>query len=61
MRSSLSLPIVVAHEGLGSLNIYDRRVAYFDDDAVRALKDRFGIDHATLQVETVPAADCPRC
>ena len=35
MRSSLSLPIVVAHEGLGSLNIYDRRVAYFDDDAVR--------------------------
>jgi transcriptional regulator with GAF, ATPase, and Fis domain len=30
VRSSLSVPLVVGDEGLGALNIYDRRVAYFE-------------------------------
>ena len=33
----------------------------FYDAATGALKSRFGIGHATLQVEPDPAADCRRC
>jgi transcriptional regulator with GAF, ATPase, and Fis domain len=35
IHSSLSLPIVVANEGLGALNIYDHRIDHFDDETVR--------------------------
>jgi cobalt-zinc-cadmium efflux system protein len=33
----------------------------FYEAAVKALHDRFGIEHATLQVETAPGAECPDC
>jgi transcriptional regulator with GAF, ATPase, and Fis domain len=31
VHSSLSMPVVAADDGLGALNFYDHRVAYFDD------------------------------
>jgi cobalt-zinc-cadmium efflux system protein len=33
----------------------------FYDAALSGLRDRFGIEHATLQVETDPADHCPQC
>lgn len=35
IRSTLSLPLVVNHEGIGALNMYSREVAGFDDDDVQ--------------------------
>jgi len=31
----------------------------FTVEIVKSLKERFGIDHATIQIETDPDADCP--
>jgi hypothetical protein len=30
VRSTLSMPVVAADDGIGALNFYDRRVSYFD-------------------------------
>jgi transcriptional regulator with GAF, ATPase, and Fis domain len=30
IHSSLSMPVIVANDGLGALNFYDHRIAYFD-------------------------------
>lgn len=40
IRSTLSMPIVVANDGVGALNFYDERVGYFDE-AKRALAGAF--------------------
>ena len=33
----------------------------FYEHALHGLRDRFGVKHATLQVETGPADHCPNC
>jgi hypothetical protein len=40
MRSSLSMPVVVANDGLGALNFYDHRPGFFDSSK-RELADLF--------------------
>ena len=41
IRSSLSVPLVVGDEGLGSLNLYDTRRAFFESDRRQRIGDVF--------------------